>query len=168
MFKMVIQGRLVEDAQVQQSKDGQSTYLSFRIAVNTFENKTNKAYFISVSSFNYNNSIVPYLKKGSSVEVIGTPRVSAYLNRQNQPMYDIHVTADSVDFASTNSNNKSQDETTTTQSNEPKNASEPEHVEEQIIMTTSNTAKRQSEPNMTTVTVAQNEDLEENDDDLPF
>ena len=70
MFKMVIQGRLVEDAQVQQSKDGQSTYLSFRIAVNTFENKTNKAYFISVSSFNYNNSIVPYLKKGSAVEVI--------------------------------------------------------------------------------------------------
>ena len=168
MFKMVIQGRLVEDAQVQQSKDGQSTYLSFRIAVNTFENKTNKAYFISVSSFNYNSSLVPYLKKGSAVEVIGTPRVSAYLNRQNQPMYDIHVTADSVDFSSTNSNSKSQDETATTQTNDSKHTSEPEHVEEQIIMTTSNTAKRQTEPNMTTVTVAQNDGVEDNDDDLPF
>ena len=171
MFKMIIQGRLVEDAQIQQSKDGQSTFLSFRVAVNTFENKSNKAYFVSVSAFNYRSNMVPYLKKGGLVDVIGTPRIDSFLNRQNMPMYDIHLSADSVEFSGNGTGSKAQ-EAVATQTTEVQQTEVSEPVEEEIIMTTSNSAKKQSASDTAKVNGGNTQKFtasqEQNDDDLPF
>lgn len=145
MYKMTIQGRLTEDAQVRATKDGGS-FLSMRVAVNSFENGSQKPYFISVAHFNYRPNMVQHLTKGSLVDVVGTPQISAYLTKQGSPMEDIRITADAVEFPSNGSNSGT---TTTTQTSTVTSTPEvaptvtrvqrtpaPEPVEEEIVMTT--------------------------------
>ena len=158
MFKMIINGRLTEDAQVRSTKDGGS-FLSLRVATNTYENGTQKPYFMSVAQFNYRPNMVQHLTKGSAVDITGTPQITAYVSKQGSPMPDISITADSVEFSSNGSStNGGNNQTGNEQQKSAQNVQT--DVEEEPVVTTTPVRKPK----------ANTEKFDSNDDggDLPF
>lgn len=135
MFKMIINGRLTEDAQVRSTKDGGS-FLSLRVATNTYENGTQKPYFMSVAQFNYRPNMVQHLTKGSAVDITGTPQITAYISKQGSPIPDISITADSVEFSSNASSTNGGTNQTVSEQKKPVQQADSEPEEEPVVTTT--------------------------------
>lgn len=93
-------GNLGKDAEIKQTKTGKE-YISFTVAVNDKNGGEKETTWISVFAEMRFQKLVEYLKKGKSVQIIGQLRTSAYINKDNNPVVDLRVFPDSIDFIST-------------------------------------------------------------------
>lgn len=96
MQKITIIGRLAKDAKIVETQNG-TKFISFSIAANSKVNNVEKTTWYDVRQFNYNERMVPYFTKGSSLVVIG--ELDATLEENNGKNYlRLAVLADSIDF----------------------------------------------------------------------
>jgi single-strand DNA-binding protein len=110
--KIIVSGRLGRDAEVKESQTG-SKFSTFSIAVSRKIKGEEVTNWYEVTS-NQTGGIIPYLKKGSYVTVIGDFSPSLY--KKNDTCHlNLRVNADSITFAATGTK-KEDGETTTTYS----------------------------------------------------
>ena len=137
-------GRLGQDAELKEGKNGQFT--KFRMATNGFKNKNGEqpTYWLSVTYDNSNPNLLKALTKGRLVNVAGTIEPTAYLTKDGEPKCSLDLRAVSLEFVSVGSGN------TSTQTESPK------AVE---AVTTGSFTKAEPTPQIENDSVA---------DDLPF
>lgn len=109
-------GRLGQDAELKDGKNGQFT--KFRMATNGFKNKNGEqpTYWLSVTYDNSNPNLLKALTKGRLVNVAGTIEPTAYLTKDGEPKCSLDLRAVSLEFVSVGSGN------TATQTESPKAA----------------------------------------------
>lgn len=106
MQKITIIGRLARDARLVETQNG-TKFISFSIAANSKVNNVEKTTWYDVRQFNYNERMVPYFTKGSSLVVIG--ELDATLEEINGKNYlRLAVLADSIDFNGSSSSGSTQ------------------------------------------------------------
>lgn len=95
MNRIVLSGRLTRDAEVNETKGG-NTVVEMRIAVNITAEKT---LFIDVSAWNsIASNIVKYLIKGTKIIVDGMLNVNEYKNKHGENVTIYYVTASFVEL----------------------------------------------------------------------
>ena len=95
MNRIVLSGRLTRDAEVNETKGG-NTVVEMRIAVNITAEKT---LFIDVSAWNsIASNIAGYLIKGTKIIVDGMLNVNEYENKNGEKMIKYFVTASFVEL----------------------------------------------------------------------
>lgn len=95
MNRIVLSGRLTRDAEVNETKGG-NTVVEMRIAVNITAEKT---LFIDVSAWNsIASNIVEYLIKGTKIIVDGMLNVNEYKNKHGENVTIYYVTASFVEL----------------------------------------------------------------------
>lgn len=102
-------GRLGADPEQKVTTSG-SNIVTMRVAVDEFQNGQKGTSWMSVVASANDKRIVkmiPYLKKGSGVQVFGSEKVSIYTDRQNMPAIDRAVFADRIEFVSLGSKSES-------------------------------------------------------------
>lgn len=106
MQKITIIGRLAKDARLVETQNG-TKFISFSIAANSKVNNVEKTTWYDVRQFNYNERMVPYFTKGSSLVVIG--ELDATIEENNGKNYlRLSVLADSIDFNGSSSSGSTQ------------------------------------------------------------
>ena len=97
MNKIFVQGNLGRDAAIRETANG-GKFLSLTIADNQYVKGENKTYWYDVTCANFNEKLVPYYKKGSSLTVIGS--LVADLENGNDGVTRCRriVRADSIEF----------------------------------------------------------------------
>jgi single-stranded DNA-binding protein len=96
MQKITIIGRLAKDARIVETQNG-TKFISFAIAANSKINNVDKTTWYDVRQFNYNEKMVPYYTKGSSLVVIG--ELDATIEENNCKNYlRLSVLADFIGF----------------------------------------------------------------------
>lgn len=97
--KMEIMGRLVADAQIKATKNGDE-YIDMRMVVNQYKGKDNDSepLWISVRSFNTPKSIVKYYTKGRPLIVEGTYDQKLYETKDGRWGVDNSILAYRIDF----------------------------------------------------------------------
>ena len=98
MNKTIIIGHLGKDASVRETSNG-SKFLSFSIADNQFVKGENKTYWYDVITFNFNEKLVQYYKKGSNLVVTGNIVSDLEVGKDGVTRCRRSMTADSIDFA---------------------------------------------------------------------
>lgn len=79
-------GNLTADAVVRASRDGQSQYVTFTVAVSQRQpDGTQTALYVECAKNGDNKNLLPYLTKGKSIWVQGRISAHAYADRQGQP-----------------------------------------------------------------------------------
>ena len=95
MNRIVLSGRLTRDAEVNETKGG-NTVVEMRIAVNISAEKT---LFIDVSAWNsIASNIAGYLIKGTKIIVDGMLNVNEYENKHGENVTKYYVTASFVEL----------------------------------------------------------------------
>lgn len=95
MNRIVLSGRLTRDAEVNETKGG-NTVVEMRIAVNISAEKT---LFIDVSAWNtVAMNIAEYLTKGAKIIVDGMLNVDEYENKYGEKVTKYYVTASFVEL----------------------------------------------------------------------
>lgn len=95
MNRIVMSGRLTRDAEVKETKGG-NTVVEMRIAVNITAEKT---LFIDVSAWNtVAMNIAEYLTKGTKIIVDGMLNVDEYENKYGEKVAKYYVTASFVEL----------------------------------------------------------------------
>lgn len=95
MNRIVLSGRLTRDAEVNETKGG-NTVVEMRIAVNISAEKT---LFIDVSAWNsVASNIAGYLIKGTKIIVDGMMNVDEYENKYGEKVAKYYVTASFVEL----------------------------------------------------------------------
>lgn len=95
MNRIVMSGRLTHDAEVNETKGG-NTVVEMRIAVNISSEKT---LFIDVSAWNtVAMNIAKYLNKGTKIIVDGMLNVNEYENKHGENVTKYYVTASFVEL----------------------------------------------------------------------
>lgn len=103
MINVNFYGRLGADAELKKSQKGEE-YYTFRVAVNYYNRGENVTQWINVTVMK-DRVGNRQLNKGSLVSVVGTETVSAYLTKNGEPMPDVSVFADRVDYVNVGSGN---------------------------------------------------------------
>lgn len=79
-------GNLTADAVARTSRDGQSQYVTFTVAVSQRQpDGTQTTLYVECSKGGDNKNLLPYLAKGKSIWVQGRISAHAYADRQGQP-----------------------------------------------------------------------------------
>lgn len=95
MNRIVMSGRLTRDAEVNETKGG-NTVVEMRIALNITAEKT---LFIDVSAWNsVASNIVKYLTKGTKIIVDGMLNVDEYKNKHGENVTKYYVTPSFVEL----------------------------------------------------------------------
>lgn len=95
MNRILLSGRLTRDAEVNETKGG-NTVVEMRIAVNI---TAEKALFIDVSAWNsIASNIAGYLTKGTKIIVDGMLNVNEYENKYGENVAKYYVTASFVEL----------------------------------------------------------------------
>lgn len=95
MNRIVLSGRLTRDAEVNETKGG-NTVVEMRMATNISAEKT---LFIDVSAWNYiASNIAEYLTKGTKIIVDGMLNVNEYENKYGEKVAKYYVTASFVEL----------------------------------------------------------------------
>ena len=97
--KMEIMGRLVADAQIKTTKNGDE-YIDMRMVVNQYKGKDNQSepLWVSVRSFNTPKSIAKYYTKGKPLIVEGTYEQKLYNTTDGRVGIDNSILAYRIDF----------------------------------------------------------------------
>jgi single-strand DNA-binding protein len=94
MLKLQIIGNLGKDAEIRQANG--KTVIGFNVA-HTEKYKDaqgvlqSKTTWVACSYWTERTAVVPYLKKGTSVFVEGTPSVDTYQNQQNETVANLRL-----------------------------------------------------------------------------
>ena len=105
-------GRLGGDSEIKESNGKQ--FIVMRVAVDdyNFSTKEKTTQWINVTSHNSNvMNMQQYLKKGSSVMVLGTSRIRTYVNKEQVVVPTMDVFADRIEFVG-GSSKETSDQTT--------------------------------------------------------
>lgn len=154
MNKIIIIGNLGKDAEVRKSSNG-TNYLSFAIADNELVKGEKKTFWYDVTSFNFNEKLVQYYKKGSSLMVTGTLVSDVEVGKDGVSRCRRSVTAVSIDFVGLGKQDGEKEHTTTHQ----EHSTVQEHAEINMY-----SSREQSAPSYK---AEQSKDDDEYDD-LPF
>lgn len=106
MVNVNVNGRLGADAELRTTKGGEQ-YVTFRMATNEFNRKTkeNETIWMSVTFFGKRAlTLLPHLKKGSSINVMGEERVSLFKMTSGEYTIIRDVFADRVEFIGSGNN----------------------------------------------------------------
>lgn len=98
MNKIMIIGNLGKDAEVRETANG-SKFISFSIADNEFFKGERRTYWYDVMSFNFNEKMLQYYKKGSSLVVTGTLVCDMEVGKDGVARCRRSLTADSIEFS---------------------------------------------------------------------
>lgn len=158
MQKITLIGRLGRDAAVREGQSGRN-FVSFTVAANSRVRGVEKTswYDAILPDYESHKNLVPYLKKGSSVVVVGD--FDADIEKGNDGQYRCRrtVRVDSIEFNSNGTSGSTSNGTTT--------ATAPAPAEEEPTVTAKKPAKKAAavpEP------VAEAEEDNQPEDDLPF
>lgn len=103
MQKLTIIGNLTNDPEMRTTQTGKNV-CSFTVAVNrrkTPNNQNPGADYFRVSAWEQRGEVcAKYLSKGKKVCVVGTVQVRAYTNSKGDPVGQMEVTADDIEFLS--------------------------------------------------------------------
>ena len=155
MNVFTVTGRLGRDAQSKTPQSGGESFIVFSIAEDQFFKKQEVTvwYEVIANETKKLKSMLPYLKKGSSVVVTGFQHVS--LDEYNgEKKIRITIYADRVEFNSNGKNDSS--------NNEPAPKSEAKKDDEEITVTKKASKKETPAP------APEPETSDSDDDDLPF
>lgn len=154
MNVFIVTGRLGRDAESKTPQSGGESFIVFSIAEDQFFKKQNITvwYEVIANETKKLKSMLPYLKKGSSVMVTGFQHVA--LDEYNgEKKIRITIYADRVEFNSNGKNDNS--------NNEPNPKTEAKKEDEEIIVTKKTTKKEAPAPEPEPST-------DDGDDELPF
>ena len=100
MQKLTVTGRIGRDAQEKVSGNGGNPFVTFSLATNSKYKGEEKTTWYEIIMFpaNRNKGIIPYLKKGKGVVVIGELDLSTYEAQDGSTRLRAQVIADSIDF----------------------------------------------------------------------
>ena len=120
MNKFLIEGRLGKDAEVRESNGNK--FLSLTIAENQLVGKEKKTFWYDVISFNFNEKLVQYYKKGSVLFVTGTLTSDVETGKDGVTRCRRKIIADALDFLSggKSENNESSAQTETQETRKEK------------------------------------------------
>ena len=100
MNKLIIIGNLTRDPETRTTTSG-AKVCNFSVAVNEGPTSKRTTTYFRVAAWNQlGENCAKFLSKGRKVCVEGKVDASAYLNNQGQPVGQIEVTANSVEFLS--------------------------------------------------------------------
>ncbi len=96
MQRIEIIGNLAKDAAHFEGQNGRPPFLSFTVICNEKRGETELRipYEITTSAC----GLLEFLKKGKQVFVAGTPSAKAYLNKENQPMGQMRISAQNIEL----------------------------------------------------------------------
>lgn len=100
MVRVEIIGNLGRDSAVIESKNG-GKFLTLTVAAREFVGGEEKTQWFDCVWFNYNEKMVPFLKKGSGIYVAGTLHVENEIGNDGATYLRRKVSADYVTFNST-------------------------------------------------------------------
>jgi single-strand DNA-binding protein len=149
MLNVNFYGRLGADAELKKSQKGEE-YYTFRVAVNYYNRGENSTQWVNVTVMK-DRLGNRQLTKGSLVSVVGTETVSAYLTKNGEPMPDVSVFADRVDYMNVGSGHTQQNDAVAVNTDTGK-----------FEKKTTKTSKPETKP------VPQVESESDSSDDLPF
>lgn len=153
MQKITLIGRLGRDARLVETQKG-TKFIGFPVAVNSYSKGVEKTVWYEIIHLNYNEKMVPYLKKGTSVIVVGDLEVDNEVANDGKTYLRRNVLADSVAF---NSFGQGSSNSGTTQT-------------EQQVVQKETTIKTEEMPQEEPVVIKKKEVVVHQDieDDLPF
>lgn len=157
MNKIIIIGNLGKDAEVRKSSNG-TNYLTFAIADNEIVKGERKTYWYNVTAFTFNEKLVQYYKKGSSLMVTGTVVSDVDLGKDGVSRCRRDVTAVSIDFVGGGKQDSEKEHTTTTFDNNEVN----------MYSSLETHQKPKKETNVDNQTNNNFFGKDDGDDDLPF
>ncbi len=96
MNKMLVIGNLAKDAVQIEGKDGRAPFLSFSVICNEKwgDKEIKKVFEVNSSAVN----LLEFLKSGKKVYVAGTPKVKAYMNKEDKPAAVIQISANEIEL----------------------------------------------------------------------
>lgn len=171
MQKLFLIGRLGRDAVLRESSNG-DRFVAFTIAVNSKVRGAEKTTWYDVISFNVTRleNIIPYLKKGSALLVVGELDAKLEKGSDGVVRQRLTVTADSIDFTGVGNGQASGNTATNTVTTQTPKAVEPEDDDVPVI-TTKKSSKKTVKPveESTILPEVEAEPVTVSaDDDLPF
>jgi single-strand DNA-binding protein len=100
MQEITVTGHLGRDAQVRQSSNSGENFISFTLASNTFSKGEKRTTWFDVvaNSTKKTQNMVPYLKSGSNVIVIGELQASLYETPSGESRIRLSIYADRLEF----------------------------------------------------------------------
>ena len=110
MINVNFVGRLGNDSEIRESNGKQ--FISMRVAVDdyNFSTKEKVTQWVNVTSHNTNvMNMQQYLKKGSSVMVLGRSRMRTYVNKDQVVVPTMDVFADRIEFVGGSSKDESEE-----------------------------------------------------------
>ncbi|RTK95944.1 MAG: single-stranded DNA-binding protein [Neisseriaceae bacterium] len=102
MFRCDAIGNLTRDAEWKAGKFGD--FLAFDVAVNFGKDKTQYV-SCTLSSVEYANKLMPYMKKGTRIFVTGLPAVDTYNSRDGSVKPIFKMFANSIEFVGSKKDN---------------------------------------------------------------
>lgn len=110
MKRIEVEGRLGNDVELKTWNGNQ--FISFRVAVSDKKDDDTMWFTVTGDYERYKN-MMPYLKKGSGVNIVGTYSDGIYTTRENKPMIDRKIRAYDIRFASLGQGKKDEGTQTT-------------------------------------------------------
>lgn len=159
MNKILIEGRLGKDAEIKETSGGKMLVMT--VAETQFEGKEKNTIWYDVTSFNFNEKLVQYYKKGSLVFITGTLRPKEETGKDGTIHNRLRVSNAFIDFTSS-----SKSDTIETKTNETSTSAQETTTGSNVSMYASKNKKKEEavpEPIVTTATSS-----EEDNSDLPF
>ena len=89
-------GRIVDDAELKQSKDGNSQFISFRVAVNEKKGDDTRTTYYDVT--HPSTGVYHFLKKGRNVGVVGPLSIWQSSGQDGKTYLNAHISAKVIDL----------------------------------------------------------------------
>lgn len=97
MYQFInVVGRIVEDAELKKSKDGNSQFISFRVAVSEKKGDDTRTTFYDVT--HPSTGVYHFLKKGKSVSVLGPVSIWQSTGQDGKTYLNAHISAKLIDL----------------------------------------------------------------------
>ena len=97
MYQFInVVGRIVEDAELKKSKDGNSQFISFRVAVTDKKGDDTRTTFYDVT--HPSTGVYHFLKKGKSVSVLGPVSIWQSTGQDGKTYLNAHISAKLIDL----------------------------------------------------------------------
>ena len=114
MNTFILEGRLGKDAEVRETSKG-GKFLSLAVAENQFSNGEQKTLWYDVICFNYQDQLVQYYKKGSTLWITGILTTELEVGKDNVPRIRRRLHASSINFPEGNNKTKSENTNNSTE-----------------------------------------------------
>lgn len=114
MNTFILEGRLGKDAEVRETSKG-GKFLSLAVAENQFSNGEQKTLWYDVICFNYQDQLVQYYKKGSTLWLTGILTTELEVGKDNVPRIRRRLHASSINFPEGNGKSKTENTNNSTE-----------------------------------------------------